>query len=72
MVNMPATIGDRPLAVSFERASQLTSISKNSLRRYAKSGRLKTATLGRRRIIPLNALQDLLQSGMDAGSAAQK
>jgi excisionase family DNA binding protein len=57
-------IGDRPLAVSFERAAQLTSVSKNSLRRYAKSGRLRTVTLGRRRIIPFAALNDLLRNGL--------
>lgn len=67
MVDLSQTaIGNRPLAVSFERASELTDISKNSLRRYARSGRLKTTRVGRRRIIPFGALRDLVQNGLDS------
>jgi hypothetical protein len=33
MGNIQVAITDQPIAVSFEKASQLTSISKNSLRR---------------------------------------
>jgi helix-turn-helix protein len=63
-MNLSEGIGDRPLAVSFAKAAELTSVSKNSLRRYAKCGRLKTITLGRRRIIPFAALNDLLRNGL--------
>jgi excisionase family DNA binding protein len=59
--------GFRPIAVSFTRASELTSLSKNSLRRLAKEGTLRTATVGRRRIIPFSALQDLLRSNTCSG-----
>jgi excisionase family DNA binding protein len=64
MGSMQVAITDRPIAVSFERASQLTSISKNSLRRAAKNGVLRTVRFGRRRIIPFAALNDLLQHGL--------
>ena len=65
-LSMSEAIGDRPLAVSFARAAELTSMSKNSLRKYAKTGRLRTVRLGRRRIIPFAALHDLLQNGLDS------
>jgi excisionase family DNA binding protein len=57
-------VGTQPLAVSFARAAELTSMSKNSLRRFANSGRLRTVRLGRRRIIPFAALNDLLRNGL--------
>jgi excisionase family DNA binding protein len=55
-----------PLAVSFARAAEITSLSKNSLRRFAKSGRLRTVRLGRRRLIPFEALSELIQNGNEA------
>jgi excisionase family DNA binding protein len=54
------TVG-RPLAVSFSRAAEMTSLSKLSLRRLSKNGRLRTARIGRRRIIPYSALIELLE-----------
>jgi excisionase family DNA binding protein len=58
-----------PIAVDFKRAAQLTSVSRSTLRRFAKSGRLRTVLLGRRRVIPIGALKDLIRngSGEDAG-----
>jgi len=65
MVNCSQTaIGSRPLAVNFETASALTSIS-NSLRKMARTGQLKTTRVGRRRIVPLNALNELVQNGLN-------
>jgi excisionase family DNA binding protein len=61
-----------PLAVNFTRASELTSMSKNSLRRMAKSGRLRTITLGRRRVVPYDALKELVASGTDQSTAAAR
>ena len=52
-----------PLAVSFARAAEITSLSKNTLRRFAKSGRLRTVRLGRRRLIPFEALNELIRGG---------
>jgi excisionase family DNA binding protein len=57
-------IGDRPLAVNFTKAAELTSISKSSLRRYAREGKLKTVRCGRRRIVPFTALTELLRDGL--------
>jgi excisionase family DNA binding protein len=71
-MNQSEANGDRPLAVSFARAAELTSVSKNSLRRFAKTGRLRTVRLGRRRIIPFAALNDLLRNGLGNESSVQK
>jgi excisionase family DNA binding protein len=57
-----------PLAVSFVRAAELTSVSRNTLRRFAKSGRLRTVRLGRRRVIPIDALRDLIREGTEGPS----
>jgi excisionase family DNA binding protein len=56
-------IPNQPLSVSFKEGAALTSVSPNTLRRYAKSGRLRTVRLGRRRVIPFDALKDLIQEG---------
>jgi excisionase family DNA binding protein len=71
-MNVSESVGTQPLAVSFARAAELKSVSKNSLRRFAKSGRLRTIRLGRRRIIPFAALNDLLRNGLSSESSAQK
>jgi excisionase family DNA binding protein len=71
-MNVSESVGDRPLAVSFARAAELTSVSKNSLRRFAKTGKLRTVRLGRRRIIPFAALNDLLRNGLSSESSDQK
>ena len=62
-MSMSEAIADRPLAVSFAKAAELKSVSKASLRRYARDGRLRTVRFGRRRIIPFNALTELLRNG---------
>jgi hypothetical protein len=62
------TTGERPLAVGFARASALTSLSKVTLRRYARAGKIRTVLCGRRRIIPFSALTDLLRNGLDSSS----
>jgi excisionase family DNA binding protein len=50
-----------PLSVSFKEAAEITSVSRSTLRRYAKDGRLRTVCVGRRRVIPFDALQDLIR-----------
>jgi excisionase family DNA binding protein len=50
-----------PLSVSFKEAAEMTSVSRSTLRRYAKDGRLRTVQLGRRRVIPFEALQELVR-----------
>jgi excisionase family DNA binding protein len=61
---LASAIDDRPLAVSFARAAELTSLSKNSLRRAARAGKLRTIQFGRRRIVPFSALNDLHRNGL--------
>jgi excisionase family DNA binding protein len=64
-------IPNQPLAVSFREAAQITSVSRSTLRRYAKIGRLRTVRLGRRVIVPFEALKDLIQEGSGEGSARE-
>jgi excisionase family DNA binding protein len=59
-----------PIAVDFKRAAQMTSVSRSTLRRFAKSGRLRTVLLGRRRVIPIDALKDLIRNG--SGEAEER
>ena len=54
-------IPDFPLSVSFAEAAKLLSVSPNTVRRHAKDGRLRTIRLGRRRVVPFDALRDLLR-----------
>jgi excisionase family DNA binding protein len=69
-MNTFEAVVDRPLAVSFAKAAELTSVSKASLRRYARDGRLKTVRFGRRRIIPYGALTELLRNGAHHSSSS--
>jgi excisionase family DNA binding protein len=57
-----------PLSVSFKEAAEITSVSRSTLRRHAKDGRLRTVRLGRRRVIPYEALQELIREGSEDGS----
>jgi excisionase family DNA binding protein len=59
-------IANQPLAVNFAKAAELTSISKSSLRRYARQGRLRTVLCGRRRIVPYDEITKLLRDGLCA------
>ena len=52
-----------PIAVSFEGAAKLTSVSKNTLRRFAKTGKLRTSRVGRRVVIPVDGLKELVGFG---------
>jgi excisionase family DNA binding protein len=52
---------DRPIAVSVARAAALVGVSRATIRTYAKSGRLRIARLGRRVIVPVNALEQLVR-----------
>jgi excisionase family DNA binding protein len=55
-------IPDFPLSVSFAEAAKLLSVSPNTVRRHAKDGRLRTIRLGRRRVVPFDALRDLIRA----------
>jgi hypothetical protein len=51
---------DEPLAVSFERAGQLTDLGQTKLRELAKDGTLETAHVGTRKLILFQSLKRLL------------
>jgi hypothetical protein len=59
-----------PITVDFPRAAKMTSLSVNSLRRFARIGKLKTILVGRRRLIPVAALHQLLEESDRAAQAA--
>ena len=61
-----------PLAVSFKEAAEITSVSRSTLRRCANDGRLRTVRLGRRRVIPYDALQELIREGSEGGEVQEK
>jgi excisionase family DNA binding protein len=50
--------------VGFDKAQQLTDISKPTLRRYAAEGRIKVIRVGRRVLIPIEELRRFI--GLDA------
>lgn len=52
-----------PLSVSLSRASELVGVSRNTLRRIAKRGQLRTVRIGRRRVVPMSALMKLIGEG---------
>jgi len=55
---------DRPIAVSVGRAATLVGVSRSTIRSFAKTGRLRVARLGRRVIVPLNALEQLVRESI--------
>jgi excisionase family DNA binding protein len=55
-------IPNYPLSVSLKEAAKLLSVSPNTVRRHAKSGILRTVQLGRRRVVPFDALKDLIRA----------
>ena len=48
-------------AISLKEAAASIGVSLNSIRRLAKGGRLSTTKIGRRRVVPLDALRDLVR-----------
>ena len=51
------------LAVTIAEAARLTTLSRSSIRNYAKAGTIRTTQVGRRRLIPLAVLHDLVRRG---------
>jgi excisionase family DNA binding protein len=49
-----------PLARSLDEAARLLGVSRRHLERLIGDGRLRSVRLGRRRVIPHDALEDLL------------
>jgi excisionase family DNA binding protein len=64
-MNAIAMTTDR-LAVTIAEASRMTSLSRGTIRSYARTGRIKTVKVGRRRIVPISALERLVRLGVDS------
>ena len=64
---MSALPSAQRLAYSFAEAESLSGLSRSTLYRLMASGQLKTVLLGRRRLIPRDALEALCGS-KDAGA----
>ena len=52
------------LAVTVSEAARLTSLSRGTIRNYARVGRIKVIKVGRRTIVPIATLQDLVRTGL--------
>jgi excisionase family DNA binding protein len=50
------------LSVSLKEGARLLGISLNSIRRHAAAGRIRTVQLGRRRLVPVDGLLELIRS----------
>jgi excisionase family DNA binding protein len=51
-----------PLSVSIKEAATLLAVSPNTIRRHIAAGKLASVRLGRRRVVPLDALRKLIDS----------
>jgi excisionase family DNA binding protein len=49
-----------PLAVDIREAGRLTSLSPRTIRRYIKSGRIRAVRVGRRLLVPIDALRSVI------------
>jgi len=57
-------ITQRPLAVSIARAAEMTSLCQRTIRNYVLDGKLAGVKCGTRIIIPIEALEELVQNGI--------
>jgi excisionase family DNA binding protein len=53
------------LAVTIAEAARMTSLSRGTIRGYARIGRIKVIKVGRRTIVPIATLQDLVRTGLN-------
>jgi excisionase family DNA binding protein len=60
-MNKPTQSEPKPIAVSVTRAAALIGVSKWTIRQYARTGMLPIARLGRRMVVPMSALEKLVQ-----------
>ena len=56
-----------PLAVSINEAGKMLSISRSSIYRYIYAGNIRPVQLGRRQVIPVSQLKEILDSGVSEG-----
>jgi excisionase family DNA binding protein len=51
-----------PISVSLKEAAAMLGVSASTIRRFAKDERLRTVQLGRRRVVPVEALKELIRT----------
>lgn len=51
------------LTVNFEKAEEMTGVSRFTLRKYVKTGRLKVVRVGRRVVVPVSELERMFAPG---------
>jgi excisionase family DNA binding protein len=51
------------LTVDFEKAEEMTGVSRFTLRKYVKTGRLKVVRVGRRVVVPVSELEKMFSTG---------
>jgi excisionase family DNA binding protein len=51
------------LSVSIKQAAALLAVSPNTVRRHIAAGKLASVRLGRRRVVPLDSLKELVRVG---------
>ena len=54
----------KPLAVSVEEAALALGVSKHTLRKYIREGRVEAVHLGRRILVPVGVLEKLAREGL--------
>ena len=67
IVPSAATEGPKPLAVTIEAACKIVGVGRTTMWALIKDGRVKSATIGRRRLVIFASLEALLNQ--DAGGA---
>ena len=63
VVETTPTVRTEPLAVDVQEASRLTSLSIPTIRLYIRKGKLNASRVGRRIVVPMEALQELVKRG---------
>jgi excisionase family DNA binding protein len=58
------------LSVGLEQAEEMTGISRHTFRKLVKRGKIKSARVGRRILIPIGELEKLVKPGANLGSTS--
>jgi excisionase family DNA binding protein len=58
------------LAVSVSEAARMTTLSRGTIRSYARNGRIKAVKVGRRTLVPVTTLEELIREGVEPRKAA--
>lgn len=59
-----------PIAVSVQRAAEMIDVSPFTIRKYVRLGKLRSVRVGRRVLVPVEALQDLIAAKVVIEDAA--